>query len=138
MATPPGQGGGIFSEGPNNNSATLTVNNSTISGNSASSGNGGGIFNNYFGGGGSMTLKNDTFSGNIGGAFYSDGTSCSGSCPTLSIRNTILNTLFGANLTLIATGITSDDYNLSSDNGGGFLTGPGDQINTNSNGAAAG
>jgi len=50
----------------------------------------------------------------------------------LDIGNTVLKAaVSGVNLEIakLAT-VTSRGYNVSSDNGGGFLTGPGDQINT--------
>ena len=47
------------------------------------------------------------------------------------IANTILNAgALGANIFNSGGTITSVGYNLSSDDGGGYLTGPGDQINT--------
>jgi hypothetical protein len=42
----------------------------------------------------------------------------------------ILKAFSGANIFLLGGTVTSHGYNLSSDNGGGFLNGPGDQINT--------
>jgi len=49
----------------------------------------------------------------------------------LEIENTILNASAGsANITKDGGTVTSLGYNLSSDDGGGLLTGPGDQINT--------
>src|SRR5204863_426442 len=83
-----------------NNHATLTVSNSTISGNSATV-NGGGIFN-------------DGFTGSA----------------TLTIGDTILNAGGGANISNSFGIVISLGYNLSSDNGSGFLTATGDQINT--------
>ena len=70
----------------------------------------------------SVTVVNSTVSGNSAAI-------CGGSAArTVEIGNTILN----ANRQGIIGGtVTSDGYNLSSDDGGGFLTGPGDQINTN-------
>ena len=48
----------------------------------------------------------------------------------LLIGNTVLKTGFlGVNIVNTGNG-ASEGYNLSSDDGGGFLTGPGDQINT--------
>ena len=98
---------------------SLTVSNSTISENSAGT-TGGAIF-----GGGSIT--NCTISGNTasqgGGSIYVTS--------ALQIGNTILNA--GANGANILNGggtVTSHGYNVSSDDGGGFLTAPGDQINT--------
>ena len=87
--------------GIDNNHATLTITNSTLSGNSATTG--GGILNSGF-----------------------DGSA------TLSIGGTVLNAGgSGANIFNNSGTVTSLGYNLSSDDGGGFLTGPGDQINTN-------
>jgi hypothetical protein len=104
---------------------TLTVSNSTLSGNSASGPfSGGGIAN-----GGTMTIINSTLSGNTGsgagGGIYNTG--------PLQIGSTILNAgVSGANISNNLSGtVTSLGYNLSSDNGGGFLTGVSDQINTN-------
>jgi hypothetical protein len=110
-----GYGGGIY------NSGTLEITNSSISENNASgksSGWGGGISNQ-----GSVEIRNTTFSGN--GAGVHGGTIYGGA---FGIANSILNAgtpenIFGGN-------VTSHGYNISSDNAGGFLTGPGDQINT--------
>ncbi|HEX5491597.1 MAG TPA: choice-of-anchor Q domain-containing protein [Candidatus Udaeobacter sp.] len=127
-------GGGIYG-------GVVTIMNCTISGNSATF-EGGGIF-----GGG--TISNSTISGNRtlvghsrGGGFsgggtitnstFSDNVSVNGSniCATVSVQlgNTILKS--GSIFALGGGTFTSLGYNLSSDNGGGFLTGPGDQINT--------
>jgi hypothetical protein len=128
-------GGGIV------NGGTLTINSSTVSGNGATGqhdgqpwGEAGGISgvvtltnstlsNNYaslsvggLSGGG--TIMNSTISGNSGGGISSSGG---------EIGNTILNNNSGFN---IRGTITSQGYNLSSDDGGGNLTAPGDQINT--------
>jgi hypothetical protein len=135
-------GGGIFSS-----LHMLTVTNSTISNNSAEFGLGGGIYgslmtmvrnstisgNTARGGGGGMstggtaTITNSTISDNStpsrGGALLSFGAA--------TIGDTILNA--GASGGTIANSgtFTSLGYNLASDSGGGVLTGPGDQINTN-------
>ena len=108
-------GGGIY------NSGTLTINNSTVNGNGATGqhdgepwGNGGGIV-------GEVTLTNSTVSSNY--ASLSAGGIEGGGM----IGNTLLNNNSGANITGT---IKSLGYNLSSDDGGGNLTGPGDQINT--------
>ncbi len=61
---------------------------------------------------------NSTISGNFSGGISTNGG---------EIGNTILNNNSGFN---IDGTITSHGYNLSSDDGGGNLTGPGDQINT--------
>jgi uncharacterized repeat protein (TIGR01451 family) len=140
-----GNGGGIYNAG-----GSVTITNSTISG-SAGPGNGGGIFNF-----GSVTITNSTLSGNsallAGGGIYNVGvlgslritnstlsgnaTSTSGGGifnlgSTMELGNTILNASQGANIVNSGNGvITSLGYNLSSDDGGGFLTSPGDHINT--------
>ena len=104
-------GGGTYNDG----AGTETISNSTFSGNTATP-SGGGIFNIN-----SIVVTNSTFSGNsagFGGGIYNLG--------TVQIGDTILN------MSAISSSgtVTSLGYNLSSDNGGGFLTGPGDQINT--------
>jgi hypothetical protein len=146
-----GGGGGIVNRGP------LTITNSTISGNRALPGgfagfgsNGGGITHT---GDSRLTIINSTISGNSvpdrgGGILTSgpltithstikenDADESSGDIEnsgSLQIANSILKagssgaTIFGPTGT-----VTSLGFNLSSDNGGGFLTAPGDQINTN-------
>jgi hypothetical protein len=121
-------GGGIFNEG------TLTITNSTVSGNSA-----GGYSNIYDGRGGAiwnrwtLTVTNSTLSGNSaltnGGGIYNNDVAGNA---ILKIGDTILNAgSSGGNIYNEADGtVTSLGYNLSSDNGGGFLTATGDRINT--------
>lgn len=125
-------GGAIYNEGGSGN-ATLAVNNSTISGNVAT--NGGAIYNNAAGGAGSIatvSIANSTLSGNaarLGGGIISLG----GNAATVSVEigNTILKAgSSGVNLTNNTGTIITRGYNLSSDNGGGFLTNATDQINT--------
>jgi hypothetical protein len=78
--------------------------------------------------GGTVTISNSTFSGNYiikygnGGAIYNGG--------TLEIGNTILNTAGSQNIFNNGGTITSAGYNISNDDGGGYLNGPGDQTNT--------
>jgi predicted outer membrane repeat protein len=133
-------GGGIYGSGP------VTVENTTISGNSAVT-SGGGIY------GGNIEVSNSTISGNSAGIsgggiynipFYSlnvaNSTISGNSAPSgggiyngasMGISNTILNAgASGENIFNNGGTVTSHGYNLSSDNGGGYLTGPGDQINT--------
>jgi hypothetical protein len=138
-----GGGGGIV------NSGTLTIVNSTVSGNTATQGAG---INNG-GDAATVTITNSTFSGNAasayGGAcfnaatlqivnstfsdnsadFFGGGILLIG---PLQIGNTILNRgNSGANIDSFGeVTVTSLGYNLSSDDAGGHLTGPGDQINT--------
>ena len=95
----------------------------TISGNHAhgsqfkGGGEGGGI--DDFG---SLEIRNSTFSGNQAdvhaGNLYGQ---------SAQIGNTVLNAGTPENL---YGGVSSLGYNVCSDNGGGFLNGPGDQINT--------
>ena len=110
-------GGGISNDG------TLAINNSTVSDNRAVGqhdgnpwGSGGGVVNN-----GTLTITKSTLSGN--GASLSGG----GIDGTSTLANTILNANFPENILGAAV---SRGYNLSSDDGGGYLNGPGDQINT--------
>jgi hypothetical protein len=141
-------GGGISNSGTfMSGHASLTVSNSTISSNSARIG--GAISNS--GGDGSATLEiaNSTMSDNSateqGGGLYNTGGATAahsgggiypggsgGSGAVVSIRNTILKAGFsGENIYNLDGEVTSTGYNLSSDNGGGFLTATGDRINTN-------
>ena len=119
--TGPGFGGGIF------NGGTLTISNSTVSANSALTinqepGCGGGIGNS-----GSLQIANSTISGN---SATNGGAICNHAAP-LQIANSILNAGdVGQNIFNDGGTITSLGYNLSSDNGGGYLSGPGDQTNT--------
>jgi HYR domain len=125
-------GGGIYNDGEAG-SAGLTVINSTFSGNSATNGGGGGIINQGPGGSASLTVINSTFSGNSaaignGGGIYNSGFNGSA---TLQIGSTILNVgPAGGNIVNDFGTVTSDGYNLSSDDGGGFLTATGDQTYT--------
>ena len=124
-------GGGIYGY-----NLDLTMRNCTLANNTAQTG--GGIYtqgtgNNYAG---TANLSSCTLSRNAapnGGGIYNTGTSGGNSFVVLS--NTILystNADPGANLINdgLGTSISSQGYNLSSDNGGGFLTATGDQINT--------
>jgi hypothetical protein len=143
------RGGGIFNDGGqltllnstlNDNSAsdgggidnggTATVTNSTLSSNSASPGYGGGIMNE--GGANTLTAHNSTFSGNSASTGHGGAIFTQGGGATVQIGDTVLDagasggTIFNNGGTVSSLG-----YNLASDNGGGLLTGPGDQINTN-------
>jgi hypothetical protein len=115
----PATGGGVACSGP------VTVINSTISGNTVGGYmcEGGGIHN-----GGTLTLTNSTLSGNS--ASSGQGGAISNTAQTM-IGDTVLNAGASGG-TIFNNGgmITSLGYNIASDNGGGVLTGPGDQINT--------
>jgi hypothetical protein len=135
------EGGGVYTYGQKT-PGNLTVMNSTISGNFASS-DGGGIACGFSG----LSIINSTISGNSAGAYGggivagsfgmmianstvsgNSAATCGGVCGgTVEIGNTILDANAGGN---IEGTVTSDGYNLSSDDGGGLLNGPGDQINT--------
>ena len=109
-----GNGAGIYGQG-------LVVQNSTISGNSAVGGNFGGFGGGIYGAG---VISNSTISGNTANhgaaGIYPSG--------PVELTHTILNS--APNIFNSGASVTSHGYNLSSDNGSGFLTGPGDQINT--------
>ena len=126
-------GGGIF--------GVAQIINCTISGNSATF-EGGGIYGGGF-------ISNCTISGNMttvghsrGGGIsgtgtitnctFSDNKSVNGSgicvIGAVQLGDTILSS--GASIFVLDGTVTSLGYNLSYDDGGGFLTGPGDQINT--------
>ena len=104
--------------------AGLTITNTTLSGNEANFG--GAIVNDGTSGVGTLSLISATLSGNSapngGGILNFSG--------AVTLGNTILHRGSGANLTNDSGVITSNGYNLCDDNGGGFLTATGDQINT--------
>lgn len=137
-----GSGGGIVNYG------TMTIQDSTISGNSALGGDldggyGGAIYGNnntitnstitgnsaLHGGGvaGGGNIAHTTFSNNSasqdGGAIYLTS--------SLELGNTILKAgASGVNIFNNGGSFITHGYNISSDDGSGFLNGPGDQINT--------
>jgi hypothetical protein len=118
----PGMGGGIYGGG--------SISNCTISGNSVfgavfkGPGLGGGIYAV-----GTVTISNSTFSDNYVIEYGNGAGICNQA--TLEIGNTILNRgVFGENVFNNGGTITSAGYNLSNDDGGGYLNGPGDLINT--------
>ena len=118
--------GGVFATGGGVAcSGIVTVNNSTISGNTVGGYmcKGGGINN-----GGNLTLTNSTLSGNS--APSGQGGAISNTGQTM-IGDTVLNAgASGGTIFNNGGTITSLGYNIASDSGGGVLTGPGDQINT--------
>ena len=127
-----GNGGGILnvSGGKFGGAAIAMISNSTLSGNSAGVGyNGGGIYNmGGFHSHTSLFVNSCTMSGNsapgAGGAIMNSGAA--------TISDTVLNAgASGGTIFNDSVGtVTSLGYNVASDNGGGVLTGPGDQINT--------
>jgi hypothetical protein len=124
-----GEAGGIYNDG-SYGSATLTITNSTFSnnnGNIAGPSRGGAIHNDAYFGSAALTVNSSTFTNNSayqGGAIYNGG-------GTVTIQDTILNGgVVGENLYNSSGSVSSLGYNLSNDNGSGFLTATGDQINT--------
>jgi hypothetical protein len=116
--TPSPQGGGVENY---SDSASLDISNSTIT-NNVAGGGGGGIYNR----GGHSTIIYSTLSGDNGvngGAIENRA--------TLEIKSNVLNAGdFGPNIFSDGGTVTSHGYNVCSDDGGGYLNGPGDQINT--------
>jgi len=136
------EGGGIYNVATVD-SAELSIVNCTLSGNSAGQyGYGGGIYNyGLLQGTANVRIVNTTFSDNSalgagvvadsgGGVIYSEADAGGG--VTVEIGSTILNT------TPLVVSIVSPDpgtvaslgFNLSSDDGGGFLTNTTDLVNT--------
>ena len=115
----------VDATGSGANTVTLTATNSTLSGNTAA--NGGGITSTGTGGVASTTVTNSTLSGNS-----PSGASILLQDASLTVGNTIFNTgNSGTNISALGTSVVSSrGFNLSSDNFGGFLTGTGDQVNT--------
>ena len=102
---------------------TASISNCTISGNSAQT-YGGGISNAA-----GLTIANTTFSGNSASF---GGSIAIGNPVTVSILDTVLNAgKMGGNIYNDGGTVISLGYNVSSDDGGGYFNGPGDQINTN-------
>ena len=134
------EAGGIYNKTANG-SDTLAINNSTISGNSANLT--GGIENYAIGTNATatLTIANSTLSSNSalfkGGSAITNGAGTNGrDSPSdqsqATLGNTILNSDGSSPNILNSPGgiITSNGYNISNDDGSGYLTGPGDQINT--------
>jgi len=124
-------GGGILNgaAGTTLSVASLSVSNSTVSGNSAT-GNGGAIANSADASpnNAQAAITNSTISDNSatanGGGIYN-------AVAEFQIGDTILNAgSSGVNIFINSGRATSLGYNLSSDDGGGVLTGTGDLINT--------
>ena len=113
-------GGAIYCQGL---AQDVSIVNSTISGNSAGT-SGGGIYNVSS----NLQVATSTISGNSagsGGGIYIDGP-----YGRIQITSTIIDAgASGENIFNLGA-VTSHGYNLSSDDGGGYLNGPGDQINT--------
>lgn len=126
-------GGGIFNNGRQRGDTNLRIVNSTFSQNTASYG--GGLASNgfdaYYV---RVMIGNSTFSGNTasraGGGIYNVAQSGQ-DIVLITIANTILNDgPPGGNISCDSATISSLGYNLANDGCGNFLTGPGDQTNT--------
>ena len=113
--------------------ATLALKNCTLGGNSAPQG---AAFRNSASGGGdanlnvtACTLHNNVASNAANGGISNNA--ISGGISKVRLGGNILATTSGANIANSQFGdIISLGYNLSTDTGSGFLTGPADQINT--------
>jgi hypothetical protein len=139
-----GNGGAIYSDTGRQNCGgscpvTISITNSTISG------NGGGVHNSTLS---DTVVSNSTISDN-GFGIYNDNSAIATSVYNTTMSNngveiqnfnapvvvamshTIFNVSPGGHSILNDSGtVTSYGYNVSSDDGGGYLNGPGDQINT--------
>jgi hypothetical protein len=135
-------GGAIYSDTGQPGPTTVSITNSTISGNGGAA-----VYASTLT---TTVVSNSTISGNSGGGIYSDpGLNSGGSYidnstmndnyveiwntgyPGTYIENTIFNVSPGGHSIVISYfPVTSNGYNVSSDDGGGYLNGPGDQINT--------
>jgi hypothetical protein len=137
--------GNTGSVGGIRNAGDLTVINSTISGNTGNASEpiptAGGIANfALFKKDVTITLLNATVANNTvhsnnhaGSQLYSGQLGPETGKATIQLRNTLIVGDGSAPNFFAGTGgtFTSQGHNLSSDNGGGFLTGPGDLINAN-------
>ena len=128
----------VYSDTGQPGPTTVSISNSTISG------NGGGVYNSTLS---DTAVSNSTISAN-GSGIYNDagalGTYVSNStmsnngveirniaAPLLTMGNTIFNVSPGGHSIVSDFGtVTSYCYNVSTDDGNGYLSGPGDQINT--------
>jgi subtilisin family serine protease len=128
-------GAGIYNNGESSGTGTVQIATSTLTGDIAS-GDGGGIYNDGTSSGrATLSVKASTFSGFMGnlgggpsGAIFNNG---GGGSASVEIGSSILKGgTSGGNIANLSGAVSSDGYNLSSDDGGGFLTGTADQINT--------
>ena len=125
-------GGGVFNVSYTGAQAVLQIRNSTISSDSAQTG--GGIDNESDDDGGAIAyISNSTFSGNsasgFGGSNVFNSAQSYGSA-VVHLNDAILKAgAAGGNIFNQGGAVISDGYNLSSDDCGGFLNGPGDETN---------
>jgi hypothetical protein len=128
-----GGGGAIYNDGSIFGSANVHITNSTLSGNSTTYYDGGGIYNNGYAGNAILQIENSTLGNNsapeYGGTIFNIGGG--GGETVVDLANTVLKAgTLGANIFNAEGTVTSHGYNLSNDDGGGYLIGPGDQVNT--------
>jgi predicted outer membrane repeat protein len=126
-------GGAIYSNG-DFGSANVQILNSTLSGNSASN-FGGAVYNRGTLGAAIVEIGTSTFSDNLaqasGDSIYNFAQMGFGGDVTASFMNAIFKTsASGQNFFNDGGTMTSLGYNVSSDDGGGFLNASGDQVNT--------
>ncbi len=128
-------GGGVSHQGTNA-SETLTLINCTITGNqTGNQGKGGGIFTGGLANASKLQITNCTIADNTasqGGGILTEAGGEQFSSVTTMLRNTIIanNSVSNLYLSGFSNGsIISQGNNLASDNGNGFLNGPGDQLN---------
>jgi len=135
-------GGAILNESYSSGTAAATVRNCTFTGNGSVAG-GGGIKNFAHGGSATLTVQNCTFSGNgsnsstVGGIYNKNDLNSPGFSATTEIGTTIFQAGSGPNLGNFSVSggvatMTSLGYNLSNDDGGGFLVAAGDQTQIDS------
>jgi hypothetical protein len=144
FATEPPGGGAVFNSNIEGGSSTVKLTNCTISGNSTRY-TGGAIQNviqnqsEFDPLATSVSLDNCTLNGNSadqgGNSIWNEAKIVEDNPqgnPAVDFANTIMNDgTAGGNIQNRLGTVTSRGYNLSSDDGGGFLTGPGDLIHTN-------
>jgi len=128
------QGGGIFNVNSSPRTAGVTISNSTLSGN-LSDVDGGGVYNSGYQiifHPAVLFIENSTISGNSatghGGGIANEGP-VHGTAE-VELGSTILNAGNSGENIFSTSLVISLGYNLSSDNGRGFLTAAGDQIKT--------
>lgn len=146
------QGGGIYNQGASSGEARFTAESCTLNGNSATLSAGGAIYSHGVNGGSAaVSLTNCTVTGNttpsgVGAGIYLFGTNgtatgtlvnCTFGTNNVAVDRASLvfaNSLFQAGASGSFTSFTgsfvSQGHNLSTDNGGGFLTGPNDKPDT--------
>ena len=124
-------GGAIYSIG-DNGSATVQIGNSTLSGNSATN-FGGAVYNHGTFGDANVQIANSTIAANSaqssGDSIYNFDQFGMGDA-IATFAGTIFKAITSGNFFNNGGTMTSLGYNISSDDGGGYLNGPGDQINT--------